>query len=88
MKKFVTLKGLDHYSYWFLFIKSTLLFQEEVNQQFDKIIPRQTALRQLTPRCVLTSRGHGVVNRWRLSRIIFRELADYNKLSGIQRSIW
>lgn len=88
MKKFVTLKGLDDYSYWFLFIKSSLLFQEEINQQFDKIIPRQTALRQLTPRCVLTSRGHGVVCRWRLSRIMFRELADYNKLSGVQRAIW
>lgn len=88
MKKFVALKGLDDYGYWSLFIKSTLLFQEEVNQQFDKTIPRQTALRQLTPRCVLTSRGHGVVYRWRLSRIMFRELADYNKLSGIQRAIW
>lgn len=88
MKKFVTLKGLDDYSYCLLFIKSTLLFQEEVNQQFDKIIPRQTALRQLTPRCVLTSRGHGVVLRWRLSRIMFRHLADYNKLSGVQRAIW
>lgn len=88
MKKFVTLKGLDDYSYWFLFIKSTLLFQEEINQQFDKIIPRQTALRQLTARCVLTSRGHGVVYRWRLSRIMFRELADSNKLSGVQRAIW
>lgn len=62
--------------------------REEVNQQFDKIIPRQTALRQLTPRCILTSRGHGVVYRWRLSRIMFRHLADYNKLSGVQRSIW
>lgn len=88
MKKFVTLKGLDDYSYWFLFIKSTLLFQEEINEQFDKIIPRQTALRQLTPRCVLTSRGRGVVYRWRLSRIMFRELADHNKLSGVQRAIW
>ncbi|XP_071876888.1 mitochondrial ribosomal protein S14 [Bombus fervidus] len=62
--------------------------REEINQQFDKINPRQTALRQLTPRCILTSRGHGVVHRWRLSRIVFRDLADYNKLSGVQRAIW
>ncbi|XP_043604131.1 28S ribosomal protein S14, mitochondrial [Bombus pyrosoma] len=62
--------------------------RKEVNQQFDKIIPRQTALRQLTPRCIITSRGRGVVYRWRLSRIMFRHLADYNKLSGVQRSIW
>ncbi|XP_033360337.1 28S ribosomal protein S14, mitochondrial [Bombus vosnesenskii] len=65
-----------------------LEIREEINQQFDKIIPRQTALRQLTTRCVLTSRGRGVVYRWRLSRIMFRELADSNKLSGVQRAIW
>ncbi|XP_053986405.1 28S ribosomal protein S14, mitochondrial [Hylaeus volcanicus] len=57
-------------------------------EQIDKEIPRQTALRQLTNRCVLTSRGRGVVMRWKLSRIMFRHLADYNKLSGVERAIW
>ncbi|XP_058803310.1 small ribosomal subunit protein uS14m [Phymastichus coffea] len=54
---------------------------------FDNI-PRQSALRQLRMRCVVTSRGHGTVIRWRVSRLIFRHLADYNKLAGIQRAIW
>ncbi|KOC62034.1 28S ribosomal protein S14, mitochondrial, partial [Habropoda laboriosa] len=62
--------------------------REAVGKQIDETIPRQTALRQLTQRCVLTSRGHGVVCRWRLSRIVFRDLADYNKLAGVQRAMW
>ncbi|OAD57919.1 28S ribosomal protein S14, mitochondrial [Eufriesea mexicana] len=62
--------------------------REIVDKEFDEKIPRQTALRQLTPRCALTSRGHGCIYRWRLSRIMFRHLADYNKLAGVQRAIW
>ncbi|XP_050444834.1 28S ribosomal protein S14, mitochondrial [Cataglyphis hispanica] len=56
--------------------------------QIDETIPRQTALRQLTPRCVVTSRGRGVVLRWRISRFVFRDLVDYNKMAGVQRAIW
>ncbi|XP_078033038.1 mitochondrial ribosomal protein S14 isoform X2 [Augochlora pura] len=62
--------------------------RELAGKQIDETIPRQTALRQLTPRCVLTSRSHGTVLRWRVSRIMFRHLADHNKLAGVQRAMW
>ncbi|XP_014475091.1 PREDICTED: 28S ribosomal protein S14, mitochondrial [Dinoponera quadriceps] len=62
--------------------------RELVGKQIDETIPRQTALRQLTPRCVVTSRGYGTMQRWRISRFIFRDLVDYNKISGLQRAIW
>ncbi|KAH0949323.1 hypothetical protein HN011_007015 [Eciton burchellii] len=65
-----------------------LEFREMVGKQIDDTIPRQTALRQLTHRCVVTSRGRGVLERWRVSRFIFRELIDYNKMSGMQRAMW
>ena len=39
-------------------------------------------------RCVLTSRPKGVVGSHRLSRIMWRLLADYNKMSGIIRAKW
>lgn len=51
-------------------------------------LPRDSAWRRLQNRCVITSRPRGVVCRWRLSRIMFRHLADYNKLAGIQRAMW
>ncbi|KOX78930.1 28S ribosomal protein S14, mitochondrial [Melipona quadrifasciata] len=65
-----------------------LEIREEVGKQIDETIPRQTALRQLTPRCVLTSRPRGVISKWRVSRIMFRDLADHNRMSGVQRAIW
>ncbi|GAB1869461.1 28S ribosomal protein S14, mitochondrial [Camponotus japonicus] len=57
-------------------------------KQIDETIPRQTALRQLTPRCVVTARAYGTVHRWRISRFIFRYLVDHNKMAGVQRAIW
>ncbi|RZC39810.1 Ribosomal S14 domain containing protein [Asbolus verrucosus] len=43
---------------------------------------------RINKRCVITSRPRGVVERWRMSRIVFRHLADYNKLAGVQRAMW
>jgi len=51
-------------------------------------LPKDSILRHLTNRCVVTSRPRGRVHRWRLSRIVFRHLADYNKLAGVQRALW
>ncbi|KAL7303893.1 hypothetical protein TKK_0004013 [Trichogramma kaykai] len=58
------------------------------SKTFEEQIPRHSAIRQLTPRCVVTSRPHGVLHRWRVSRFIFRHLVDYNKMGGVQRAIW
>lgn len=50
--------------------------------------PRDSCRTRIVNRCAITSRPRGVVYRWRLSRIMFRHLADYNKLSGIERAMW
>uniref|UniRef100_A0A8D8VYX9 28S ribosomal protein S14, mitochondrial n=1 Tax=Cacopsylla melanoneura TaxID=428564 RepID=A0A8D8VYX9_9HEMI len=50
--------------------------------------PRDSNFTRCQARCVLTSRPRGVLFRWRLSRIVFRHLADYNKMSGVQRAMW
>ncbi|KAK3920241.1 28S ribosomal protein S14, mitochondrial [Frankliniella fusca] len=51
-------------------------------------LPRDSNYIRLRKRCYATSRPRGVVHDFRVSRIIFRELADYNKLCGMQRSMW
>lgn len=51
-------------------------------------MPRDSALLRTKQRCVITSRPRGNVLRWRFSRIVFRHLADYNKLAGVQRAMW
>lgn len=50
--------------------------------------PRDSCPTRIVKRCAITSRPRGVVVRWRLSRIMFRHLADYNKLAGIERAMW
>ncbi|KXJ77487.1 hypothetical protein RP20_CCG007396 [Aedes albopictus] len=50
--------------------------------------PRDTSLVRVRERCAVTSRSRGIVHRWRVSRIVWRHMADYNKLSGVQRAMW
>ncbi|KAJ9589094.1 hypothetical protein L9F63_017598 [Diploptera punctata] len=51
-------------------------------------LPRDSNYIRVRHRCAITSRPRGVVFKWRLSRIVWRNLADYNKLSGAQRAMW
>lgn len=60
----------------------------QIADQEIAAMPRDSALIRVKKRCVITSRPRGVVFRWRLSRIVFRHLADYNKLAGVQRAMW
>merc|ERR1711997_343948 len=39
-------------------------------------------------RCVVTGRSRGVYRDFRVSRFIFRQEADYNRVSGVQRAHW
>lgn len=70
--------------------KNDVLPQEirDLASQERHAFPRDANVTRIVNRCVLTSRPRGTVVRWRISRIMFRHLADYNKLSGIQRAIW
>uniref|UniRef100_A0A7N5P026 Mitochondrial ribosomal protein S14 n=1 Tax=Ailuropoda melanoleuca TaxID=9646 RepID=A0A7N5P026_AILME len=51
-------------------------------------LPRDSCPVRIRNRCVMTSRPRGVKRRWRLSRIVFRHLADHGQLSGVQRAMW
>lgn len=51
-------------------------------------LPRDSCPVRIRNRCVMTSRPRGVKRRWRLSRIVFRHLADHNQMSGIIRARW
>lgn len=70
--------------------KNTILpreIQEAANSEIAAL-PYRSSITHLTNRCVVTSRSRGNVLRWRISRFIFRHIADYNKSSGIQRAMW
>lgn len=61
--------------------------RELADKEINKFELNATPLR-LNKRCVITSRPRGIVIPWRMSRIVWRHLADYNKLSGVQRAMW
>lgn len=70
--------------------KNTILPKDLQEMAGDEIaaLPRDSCPVRIRNRCVMTSRPRGVKRRWRLSRIVFRHLADHGLLSGVQRAIW
>lgn len=50
--------------------------------------PRNASINCLVNRCSVTSRARGKWIRYRLSRIIWRDLADHGLLSGSIRAKW
>lgn len=70
--------------------KNTVLPHElqEIADAEIHALSRDSSTMRIQQRCAVTGRPRGNVLRWRLSRFVFRHLADYNKLSGVQRAMW
>lgn len=70
--------------------KNTILPREiqEVADAEILALPYRSSITHLTNRCKVTSRAAGTVLNWNLSRFVFRQLSDHNKMSGVQRAIW
>lgn len=72
-------------------IRKADLLPREIRKIADEeiqSIPRDSAITRLNRRCTLTGRPRGIFHQFRVSRIIFRAEADYNKVSGVQRAHW
>lgn len=70
--------------------KNTILPHElkEVADAEIHALPRNSSIVRIVNRCAVTSRPRGIIQRWRLSRFVFRRLADHNQLAGVQRAMW
>lgn len=51
-------------------------------------LPRDSSPTRLTRRCEMTGRPKGVLRKFKLSRITFRELAYKGQLPGVKKSSW
>lgn len=51
-------------------------------------LPRNSSKTRIRNRCTLTGRSRSVYKRFRISRIVFRELASQGALCGIYKSSW
>ncbi|PRD19825.1 UNVERIFIED_CONTAM: 28S ribosomal protein S14 [Trichonephila clavipes] len=69
---------------------NTLLPKEikEIAQKEIEALPTDSCTTKLHKRCILTSRPRGRYRKFRMSRIIWRHLADYNQISGVERAMW
>jgi len=70
--------------------RNTILPREiyEIADAQIKAFPIDSNRSRIHDRCMLTSRPKGLVKPHNVSRIMFRILADYNKLSGVIRAKW
>ncbi|MEE8556696.1 MAG: 30S ribosomal protein S14 [Myxococcota bacterium] len=51
-------------------------------------LPRNSCPTRLTRRCLLTGRSRGGYQKFKLSRIMFRQLALEGKMPGVTKSSW
>jgi len=51
-------------------------------------MPRDTSPTRLTSRCQFTGRGRGVLKKFQMSRIVFREVAHAGLIPGITKASW
>ncbi|XP_021729110.1 uncharacterized protein LOC110696130 [Chenopodium quinoa] len=51
-------------------------------------LPRNSAFNRLKNRCIFTGRSRAVYEKFRMSRIVFRELASQGQLQGVKKASW
>ncbi|MFH4975652.1 hypothetical protein AB6A40_002361 [Gnathostoma spinigerum] len=51
-------------------------------------MPKRTFPNLVLNMCMFTGRQKGKIKPYRVSRHVFRRLADHGQLSGVQRSVW
>lgn len=61
--------------------------REKESSQLAKL-PRQSAFARIRNRCLFTGRPRSVISVFRISRIVFRELASRGSLRGIKKASW
>lgn len=51
-------------------------------------LPRDSSPTRLKNRCELTGRPRGIMRKFKLSRIAFRELAHKGQIPGVKKASW
>lgn len=64
--------------------------QLKVNKDYAALskLPRDASPTRLHSRCEISGRPHGYLRKFKVSRIVFRELAHKGQIPGIKKSSW
>lgn len=68
-------------------VNSSLEEKEAARRKMDSL-PRMAMENRVVNRCELTGRPRGVLRKFRLSRIAFRELSNQGMIPGVTKSSW
>jgi len=71
-------------------VYNDVLPKEIRDKAFQRILemPFDSSIIRLVDRCCVTGRARGNLKEYRVSRFIFRNEADHNRVSGCQRAFW
>lgn len=58
--------------------------REKAQDQLGKM-SKNSSITRINNRCIITSRNKGIIGKFNVSRIIFREWASSGKLAGIKK---
>lgn len=59
-----------------------------VAQQALNALPRNSSASRVSNRCIITGRSKGVYRRYKISRIMLRQLALQGRLPGMKKASW
>ena len=62
--------------------------QKEVARKKLSNLPRLSLDTRVKNRCLITGRPRGYLRKFKMSRIAFRELANYGLIPGVTKSSW
>ncbi|WP_068780538.1 30S ribosomal protein S14 [Paenibacillus sp. GM2] len=51
-------------------------------------LPRDSSPTRLHNRCAVTGRPRGYISKFKVSRIVFREMAHKGQIPGVKKSSW
>lgn len=75
-------------------LKSTILDMDKSDEERQSAkmalnkMPRNSSPVRLRSRCQLTGRARGVLKKFKLSRLCFREMANSGMIPGVVKSSW
>ncbi len=64
--------------------------QLKENKDYEALakLPRDSSPTRLHSRCQVSGRPHGYLRKFKVSRIVFRELAYKGQIPGIKKASW
>ncbi|GGA29327.1 30S ribosomal protein S14 [Paenibacillus physcomitrellae] len=51
-------------------------------------LPRDSSVTRLHSRCLVSGRPRGYLSKYKVSRIVFRELAHQGRIPGVKKASW